>query len=300
VGDRWTGVLKVSRETPVPPVFGKGSSLDTSLRSQYKDILAGMSSLLPLSWIRDQGAHLIVRILNDLISSLREDSAVSAVHTCVFWTAVMSRNCGLSSTFREEHPHHNTVRGVGNLTSKSALELAEYTKSDNLLEASIGMAAVNSLVDVQEDKCTEENAFDLLAEKGMGKNIAIVGHFPRAPSLREIAEKLWIIEQRPQEGDLPAEAVEHILPQADVVGISGTSFINHTIERLLELSKDNFTVVVGPTSPLSSVLFDYGVDVIAGVKVVEPEKTIHSISEGAIFRQVEGVRLLTMVRGEHK
>lgn len=54
--------------------------------------------------------------------------------------------------------------------------------------------------------------------------------------------------------------------------------------------------MIGPTSPLSAVLFDYGVDVIGGSKVVDPEKTIRSISEGATFRQVEGVRHLNMFR----
>ena len=81
-----------------------------------------------------------------------------------------------------------------------------------------------------------------------------------------------------------------------MVGITGASFINHTVEKLLDLSKDSFVVMVGPTTPLSPVLFDYGVDVLAGVKVVEPEKTIHSISEGAIFPQVEGVKLVTMAK----
>jgi len=42
-------------------------------------------------------------------------------------------------------------------------------------------------------------------------------------------------------------------------------------------------------------LFDWGVDVVSGTKVVEPEKAIRSISEGAIFPQVQGVRLLNMV-----
>jgi hypothetical protein len=236
-----------------------------------------------------------MKILDDLISSLGEDSAVHEVHACVFWTIVVSRNCGMASTFREEHPYHGTVREVGKLRHKSALELAEYAKSDNLLEASIGMAAINSLIDIDETKCVEENAFDILAEKGRNKNIAVVGHFPWTPGLRKIARKLWVIEQRPQEGDLPEQAAEEVLPQADVVGITGTSFINHTVEKLLDLSKDSFVVMVGPTSPLSPVLFDYGVDVIGGLKVVKPEKAIRSISEGAIFTQVEGVKLLTMV-----
>jgi hypothetical protein len=236
-----------------------------------------------------------MRILDDLISSL-SDSGVQEVHTCVFWTAVISRNCGLASTFHEEHPYHRAVRDVGSLRYKSALELAEYARSDNILEASIGMAAINSLIDIDEAKCVEENAFDVLAERGMRRNIAIVGHFPWVPKLRNIAKELWVIEQRPQGGDLPAEAAEEILPQADVVAITGTSFINHTVEKLLDLSKKSFVVMIGPTTPISPVLFDYGVDVVAGVKVVEPEKTIRSISEGAIFSQVEGVKLVTIKR----
>ena len=241
-----------------------------------------------------------MEILDNLISSLSKDSIVHEVHACAFWTIVVSRNCGMASTFREEHPYHGAVRGVGSLTGKSALELAEYARSDNLLEASIGMAAINSLIDIDEAKCIEENAFDILLREGTDKNIAVVGHFPGIPRLQSIARKLWVIEQRPGEGDLPAEAAGEILPKASVVGITGTSFINHTIEKLLDMSRNSFVVLIGPTSPLSPVLFDYGVDVIAGVKVVEPEKTIRSISEGAIFRQVKGVKLLTMSRRRYK
>ena len=237
-----------------------------------------------------------MKLLDDLISTLNEDSRVKEIHACVFWTAVLSKHCGLASSFHEEHPYHRPVRDVGSLTGKSTLELAEYARSDNPLEASIGMAAINSLIDVDEASCVEENAFDILAREGMDKKIAIVGHFPWIPKLRAVARKLWVIEQRPEEEDLPAEAAESILPQADVVGITGTSFINHTVEKLLELSKSSFTIMVGPTSPLSPVLFDYGVDVIAGVKVVEPEKTIRCISEGAIFSQIEGVKLVTMAK----
>ena len=237
-----------------------------------------------------------MKLLDDLISTLNEDSRVKEIHACVFWTAVLSRHCGLAATFHEEHPYHRPVRDVGSLTGKSALELAEYARSDNPLEASIGMAAINSLIDVDEASCVEENAFDILAREGMDKKIAIVGHFPWISKLRTVAKRLWVIEQRPEEEDLPAEAAESILPQADVVGITGTSFINHTVEKLLELSRSSFTIMVGPTSPLSRVLFDYGVDVIAGVKVVEPEKTIRCISEGAIFSQIAGVKLVTMAK----
>jgi len=207
---------------------------------------------------------------------------------------VVSKHCGLASTFRDERFHDEIVSGAGNLRNRSALELALYAKSDNPLEASIGMAAINSLIDVDETKCEAKNALDILIEKGVGKDIAVVGHFPWIPKLRKVARRLWVLEQRPQPGDLPPEAAKDILPKADVVAITGTSLINHTAEKLLRLAKASFVVMVGPTSPLSTVLFDWGVDVVSGVKVVEPAKVIRCITEGAIFRQVQGVKLLSM------
>ena len=222
---------------------------------------------------------------------------MKSVHTCAFWTAVVSKHCGLSSTFRDEGPSHERgVRNVGNLTRKMALELAEYAKSESLLEASIGMATINSLIDIDESKCIEKNAFEIILEKGQGKNVAIVGHFPWIPKLREKVQNLWVLEQRIREGDLPAKEADRILPQCDVVGITGTSFINHTVEGLLNLCKNAYVVLVGPTSPLSPVLFEYGIDAICGSKIIDPDKLIRSISEGATFKEVTGVRLLTLTK----
>jgi uncharacterized protein (DUF4213/DUF364 family) len=138
------------------------------------------------------GLYFKMKILEELLSSLKEDSIVREVHVCVFWTAVLSKNCGLASTLHEGHPYHKIVRDPGKLRGKSALELAEYAKSDRLLEASIGMAAINSLIDIDETRCITKNAFDILAEKGSGKNIAIVGHFPWIPKLKKIARNLFV------------------------------------------------------------------------------------------------------------
>lgn len=239
-----------------------------------------------------------MKILDDIIASIPEDTLVQEVYVCVFWTAVVSKYCGLASTLHEGHPEHKIVREPGKLRGKSALELARYANSGHLLEASIGMAAVNSLIDIDETRCVEENALDILVEKGQGKDIAIVGHFPWIPRLKECARNLFVIEQRPQQGDLPAGASEEILPKVDVVGLTGTAFTNHTIEGLLELSRDKFVVLIGPTSPLTPVLFDYGVDVIGGSKVVDPEQAIRLISEGATFQQVKGVRHLNMSKNK--
>jgi len=237
-----------------------------------------------------------LKILDDLILSLKKNNfPVKSVYTCVFWTAVITKHCALSSTFRDEGPSHDRgIRDVGNLTQKTALELAEYAKSGSLLEASIGMATINSLIDIDESKCVAKNAFEIILEKGQGKNVAIVGHFPWIPKLKGKTKNLWVLEQRLQQGDLPAIEADRILPECEVVGITGTSFINHTIERLLKLCKNAYVVLVGPTSPLSSMLFDYGIHAICGAKVIDEEKVIRSISEGATFKEVTGVKLLTL------
>jgi uncharacterized protein (DUF4213/DUF364 family) len=237
-----------------------------------------------------------LKILDGLLSNLKGNNyPVRSVHTCVFWTAVITKHCGLSSTFREEGPSHDRgVRDVGNLTRKAALELAEYAKSESLLEASIGMATINSLIDIDESRCVEKNAFEIILEKGQGKNVAIVGHFPWIPKLKGKTKNLWVLEQRLREGDLPAKQADRILPQCDVVGITGTSFINHTLEGLLKLCKEAYVLLIGPTSPISPILFDYGIDAICGSKIIDPDQLIRSISEGATFKEVTGVRLLTL------
>ena len=239
-----------------------------------------------------------MKILNDVIDSLVErDAKVSEVHVCAHWTAVLSKNCGLASTFKEEGHPHKGVRDVGDLTEKNAFELALYSRSENLLEASIGMATINSLIDIDESRCVEANAYEILLEKGRGNNVAIVGHFPFLPKVREHAEELWVIEKNPWEGDLPEAEAKNLIPRADVVGITGSAFTNHSIGPLLELCEPRaYVVVLGGSTPLSPVLFDYGVDAISGTKVINNKIALQCVSQGANFRQIKGTKRLTMMR----
>jgi uncharacterized protein (DUF4213/DUF364 family) len=238
-----------------------------------------------------------VKILTELIESLRDkDHPLKEVLTGAYWTAVVSRGCGLASTFRDEgHPHKKGVKNVGRLTEKSALELANYSLSDYAMEASIGMAAINSLIEVDEQRCVEKNASRILIEKGEGKDVGIIGHFPFIPELKRRARNLWVFEQRPKEGDLGPESAQAILPRCDIVGITGTAFINHTLEELLRWSEGKFILLIGPTTPLTSFLFDYGIQVLSGTVVVEKEEAFRCISQGATFREVRGVRRVTML-----
>lgn len=239
-----------------------------------------------------------MKAIDDIIATLKDDCPVQEVRACILWTAVVSKSCGLASTLRDEGPHHtkNPVPDAGALTTKTARELASYANSDSPPEASIGMAAINSLIDINLNHCVEKNAFEILKAEGKDKKVAIVGHFPFIPKLRKIASELWVVEKRPIEGDLPEDRAAEIFARADVVGITGTSLINHTFEELMEHCRNRFVVVLGPSTPLSPVLFDYGVDVLSGTRVIAIESVLRSISEGASFRQIKGTELLTMRR----
>lgn len=239
-----------------------------------------------------------MKILIDLIASLQgKDCQLKEILAGAYWTAVVSKGCGLAATMRHEaHPHPQGVRDVGRLTEKTALQLAEYALSDYVMEASIGMAAINSLIEIDLHRCVEKNALEILLEKGAGQDVAIIGHFPFVPELRKRTRHLWIFEERPQAGDLsPAEAKE-ILPQCAVVGITASTFINHTFEELRRWTEGKFVLLIGPTTPMSSLLFDYGIHVLAGVQVIDKEEVFKCISQGATFREIRGVRRLTMMK----
>jgi uncharacterized protein (DUF4213/DUF364 family) len=236
-------------------------------------------------------------ILKDLIASLPDDVAVRSVLAGAHWTAVCSRYCGLASTVTGDRPHdRNRVRDVGRLHLKSARELAEYALSDDPLESSLGVAAINSLLDVDESHAVEVNAAEVLAEQGRGKNVALVGHFPFVPKLREKLGRLWVIEQRPCAGDYPAEAAAELIPQADVVALTGSALINHTLDGLLALCRRGAVVMIlGPSTPLSPVLFSHGATIISGARVIDEAAVLRTVGQGATFQQVAeaGVRLLT-------
>ena len=238
-------------------------------------------------------------IIGELLSTLSYEAPVRDIRQGPFQTAVLTRNCGLASTPHDPGPHYSRtpVTEAGLLMEKDVLALARMALSPSPLEAAIGMATINSLIDVDEQRCTELNAGDLLPKKGEGKKVAIIGHFPFVPKLRRVVRELWVIERNPQEGDFDEAEADRLVPQADVVGITGTAFTNQTIKRLLSLCKPNaYVVVLGGTAPLSPVLFDYGVDAISGTLVTEPETVLCCVSQGATFRQIKGVRLLTMER----
>jgi hypothetical protein len=179
--------------------------------------------------------------------------------------------------------------------------LAELLHSNSAVEASIGMAALNALLHVDEEICTEINAREVILERGAGRRVAVVGHFPFVQQVRQAAAECWVLELYPRPGDLSADQATEVLPQADVIALTGTSLINHTFDHLIGLCRpEAFIILLGGSAPLTPVLFDRGVDAISGTRVVDVPAVLKAVGQGATFRQIPGKRLLTMMREVQK
>jgi hypothetical protein len=233
---------------------------------------------------------------------MQDDAPVRQVLVGAFWTAVVvdtdPPRCGLASTLRAETHHEGPpVPRAGRLLEHSGRELATWLRSSRILEASIGMAAYNALLDVDESACTERNAETVIVQQGAGRRVAVVGHFPFVERVRQAAATCWVLELRPRPGDLAASQATEVLPQADVVALTGTSLLNHTYDELIALCRpEAFVVLLGASAPLTPLLLEHGVDAVSGTKVVDVPAVLRAVGQGATFRQIPGKRLLTMVR----
>jgi uncharacterized protein (DUF4213/DUF364 family) len=240
-------------------------------------------------------------VLENILSSLEDDCRVTDIRTCVYWTAVTSLRCGLASTMAtslfpsEDHQ----VENAGNLLPTTAKELAKLSLSTRTLERAIGMATINSMLSIDESLCVDLNAEVELRAQGKRKKIAIIGYFPFVKRLGAEAEELWTFELpgRGRPGDFSGNEIVTLLPQAEVVAITSTTLITHTLGGILDLiAPGAYKMMLGPTTPLSPVLFDCGFDALSGSIVVDRDRLFHCICQGANFRQVSGVRKVTMRR----
>lgn len=240
-----------------------------------------------------------MQILRDIIDSLTGDDPVKEVRRGVALTMVKSAFWGISSTMSRDSCNDAEEDGPAKpFTEMRARELAEYALSARVSRSSLGLAAINSLIEIKAERCSEVDGIDLVRDMAEGKNISVVGHFPFLQRLREVARNLWIIEKHPHPGDLPEGASAEYLPQSDIVVITATTLINHTLPGLLALCpKGSTKMLLGPTTPMTPILFDHGIDILSGSMVVDADGALKVIGEGNCFAQLKksgAVRFVTM------
>jgi uncharacterized protein (DUF4213/DUF364 family) len=243
-----------------------------------------------------------MKILRTLISSVEKDAPVRDVIISTHSTLVSSQRCGISSTLLSTKPHgEEVIRDAGFLHLKTAKELANYALSDNTLEASIGLAAINSIIETNPDMLIPLDASLLATRLSIEKNVTVIGHFPFIPKVKEAASHCWVLELNPIAGEHSTENAKDIISHSDLIAISASTLINHTLEDLLEFCRKDATVMlIGPSTPLSPLLFEFNIDVLSGIVVEDETKVIKAISQGAIFRQMQGVKRMVMIKPKFK
>jgi uncharacterized protein (DUF4213/DUF364 family) len=239
---------------------------------------------------------IIDRIIAEAVATAGADTATTVeVRVGPYWSAVRtSRGTGLASTMAHDHaPGRAPIAGAGSLHGMAPAELAALLRSESAPEAAVGLAAVNALLDPVARTGVEGNAVELLCERAAGRLLAVVGHFPFMDRLRACCREVWVFERsgslRP--GDLGEASLAELLPHAEVVAVTGTTVINHSVEEIAaRIRQDAFAIMLGPSTPMASCLFELGFDVLCGTVVEDPEAVLRAASEGAVTGQIGGVR----------
>ena len=219
-----------------------------------------------------------------------------------FWTVVnTSIGAGMASILRSESHLHGRkpIADAGRLDERSPLELAALLRSESVPEAAIGLAAANALLVSTVKGLTEEKAVSILRARGAGKRVAMIGHFPFADELRESCDELLVFERGlgRRDGDLGDEAIEELLPDADVVAVTATTLLNRTLPSILACVRDDaFVMLLGPSTPLTPTLHRFGFDVLCGTVIDDPAGVLRAVEQGAVTRQIKGVRRVCLWR----
>lgn len=183
---------------------------------------------------------------------------------------------------------------VGRLLGSRFDEVWEEACDAGTLGRSFALALLNSCgsdVEVRRDL----NVLDLIAKCNPAR-VGLVGHFPFAEKLRQRVDELVIFELpwRTGPGDIPNTRMLEFLPGLDVLAITASALITRTLEEILNLaSPGTIKILLGPTTPMSSLLWNYGFDALCGVDLTPSSLLLQAMGHGANLSQLPGVTKVT-------
>ncbi|MDO4183181.1 MAG: DUF364 domain-containing protein [Coriobacteriia bacterium] len=239
-------------------------------------------------------------LYDQLIAGVPEGPCVTEYCLGTHWSYVQAE-CGMGVAFTTSGgtPRKN----FEDFRGRPVKEVAQLAKSWCFEEASLGIAALNawyahrdrlSALTTHYEQPEDDpaaggrlgmklDAFDLYRpriEAQGNANVVVVGHFPHVTNIADYAN-LTVLERKcSDEWDTPDPACEYVMPQADYAFITGVTIINKTCPRLLQLAENAHVVMVGPSVVMSPIMFDYGVETLAGSVVSDPEAAKFGVMNG--------------------
>ncbi len=168
---------------------------------------------------------------------------------------------------------------------KDAASASSFLLSYNPLEISLGLATINALA--YRTDFIEGDALDFVNPRP-GSKVALIGYFRSYVEKLKNLVNLFVFELRPINNNLvyPWYAEEDLIPKMDYVILTGTTLVNKTINRILELSAGKIVAIVGPTTPLVTEAFKGSVNVLAGLHITDSEKVYEMISKGLPIQSI--------------
>lgn len=195
-----------------------------------------------------------------------------------------------------------TLPWSGTLQSRPIKELTEWIFSWNPYEASIGLAAVNSVINnrsipntvyLNPGKNANLGVFDYFLPQLLNQKVVVIGHYPGIENYLPHMQ-LSVLEKQPIGIDLPDTASEYLLADADWVFITASSLANKSFPRLAELASNATSVLMGPSLPWLPQWHEFGINYLAGVEVLDNQQLWSCIAEGGgvrIFEQSLAYRI---------
>jgi uncharacterized protein len=209
------------------------------------------------------------------------------------WTLVVGPNgAGMAQTPARGTAGCRSLPRAGTYSGQALAALAALWNSENVFERAVAVAAVNAHWNRYDIEGDGANGLDLI--ENHGARTVVIGRFP---GLADRLPGIAVIEREPRPGEYPESALPTLLADAKYVAITASAIVNGSMPGILALCKDAFVLVLGPSTPLSSLLFAHGIDALSGFIARDVDKLARAVTEGAAVAALRPYgRYATIVR----
>jgi len=260
-------------------------------------------------------------LLKNLYGSRLNELYVADIRIGIYLTAVRlsDGSVGTSATLSGDHPFSGkSDRDFGDLSPlkikglkvAGILESGKSSPVISSVKTAVMSALSSEIIDSGNyriiDDCDPVDLIDLTPVK----TITIVGAFQSY--IRKISgtgNKLYVLELN--ENALPPEQKKFfvpsgdsgtILPESDIIIITGQTLVNGTLDDLLkEIPSKSKVILTGPSGNIiPDILFQNKISIIGAIRITEPDKLFDIVSEGgAGFHLFEYcARKISIIRGD--
>ncbi|HWB50683.1 MAG TPA: DUF364 domain-containing protein [Stellaceae bacterium] len=185
----------------------------------------------------------------------------------------------------------------GKMKGKPARDALKEVFSTHGIRRAVGIATLNALAELCWERRPHPlvelrrgiDAFDANRFRPDDRTVVVGAFVPFLKELKRRRLPFLVLEKdpdtlKPEEMPFyrPAETARDIVPQADVLLITGTTLINDTLEELLSWARPEARVtLVGPTvGLLPDAFLRHGADILGGVRINQPDEFLDLLAEG--------------------